>query len=300
MNIQEEVVDMYTQVPFPDYGDDPLETSYVKRKNYIDLVLYFKGRGYSIYQDKAVLEAGCGTGRESMYLASNGARLTAIDITERSLNVAKQEAARFDFRHNIRFMKASVLDMPFGSGTFDIVLSSGVIHHTAEPERAFSELTRVLTPGGYLILFVYNNFAHIIPNLRRKIVTTFAGNDPHKRANLAQKVFPRYLKNSNLARVYDEFGHPHKSEHSIKQVLSWFHKYRIRYESVYPKFGFRGYLRTYKQRATYMRTNQFVPLNPRLNKPTAVNQIFSNVTQLVAGCRAYSGGYRFIGVKNID
>src|SRR3990172_9095253 len=106
-------------------------------------------------------------------------------------------------------MKASVFNIPLDDDYFDIVISSGVIHHTENPEKAFAELVRVLKPKGYLILYVYNNFAHIIPNIRRKIVNMFAGDDIHKRVKIAQRIFSRYLRNKNLSSIYDEFGNPH-------------------------------------------------------------------------------------------
>ena len=220
MNIQEEVLKMYEQAPYPDYGDDPLEYNYLMKKKYIDLILGFEGKGFQVYQDKKILEGGCGTGRESIYVASMGGRLSAIDLNDRSLEVAKKQAAKMNF--DIQFMKASVFNIPFDDDYFDIVISSGVIHHTENPEKAFAELVRVLKPEGYLILYVYNNFAHIISNLRRGIVIMLAGDDVTKRVKIAQRIFPRYLRKKNLSAIYDEFGHPHKSEHGIREVLSWF------------------------------------------------------------------------------
>lgn len=65
--------------------------------------------------------------------------------------------------------------MPFEDETFEIILPSGVIHHTLYPEKALSELARVLKPNGYLILLVYSRWAHVIPNLRRGLMAFFPG-----------------------------------------------------------------------------------------------------------------------------
>lgn len=296
MDTQKEVRDMYNSIPFPDYGDAPLEKDYVKAKQYIDVVLGFNGRGFSVYQDKDVLDAGCGTGRESMYIASQGGRVTAFDMTEGSLEVAELQAGKHDFKHPIKFVNGSVLDMPFEDETFDIVLSSGVIHHTLYPEKAFSELARVLKPNGYLILFVYNTWAHVIPNLRREIVSLFAGKDIHKRAALAKKLYPFYTRKMKLASVYDEFSHPHKSEHGISEVLSWFSEHGIQYEGLYPRPGFKGFYETLRGRFEYVRTGQFRPIG-QSSRITPFNRITSSVLLFLLGFRAYSGGYRFIGVK---
>lgn len=297
MDIQNKVVSMYNQVPYPEYGDNPLEDNYVRKKKYIDLVLGFNGKGFSVYSDKKVLEAGCGTGRESIYMASRGADLTAIDVTDKSISVAKEHSEKFNFKYKIKFNKASVLELPFENNSFDIVLSSGVIHHTEKPQIAFQQLVRVLKPGGYLILYVYNDYAHIFPNLRRKIVNYFAKDDVDKRVEIALKVFHRYLRGKNIAAIYDEFGHPHKSEHGIREVLKWFGDNGIIFDSVYPKFGILGFLKTFKNQKKYLNDSIFLPVEDRYSKPGAANIINSNLLQLLRGYFSYSGGYRYVGIK---
>jgi len=290
---------LYNLTPFPEYYDSPLDDEYVSQKQYIDLTLGCNARGYSIYEDKPVLGAGCGTGRESMYLALQGAKVTAIDIADDSLKIAKEQARRHKFRYDINFVKSSVLDMPFEDNQFDIVLSSGIIMVTHSSEKAFSELVRVLKPNGYIILFVYNNFAHIIPNLRGKIVTVFAGKEIHKRVTIAKRFFPGYTKRRDSAGTYDEFAHRHKSEHSISEVLSWFHKFDIKYVSVIPKFefGFRGFYYARKGYTLYKKTGHFTQINAKLNNPIFLNRLSSSLLQLLLGYRAYSEGYRFLGIK---
>lgn len=297
MNIKEKVIKMYNQVPYPDYGDNPLEETYVKKKKYIDQVLGFNGNGYSVYADKKVLEAGCGTGRESIYMAFMGADLTSIDVTHKSLSVAKEQSDKFNFKYKIKFNMASVLELPFENNYFDIVLSSGVIHHTENPQKAFAELTRVLKPNGFLVLYVYNNYAHFIPNFRRKIVNIFAKDDIDKRVEIALKLFPLYLRKKNIAAVYDEFGHPHKSEHGIREVLKWFVDYGIVFDSVYPKFGFGGFFKTIKYQREYIKSGIFIPVDSSYSKPMILNVISSNLLQFFRGYFSYSGGYRYVGIK---
>lgn len=102
---------------------------------------------------KKCLDAGCGSGRYSVALALHGVdSVTAVDVSESGLKEAKRRAIDFP---QITFQQASVLDLPFDDATFDFVWSAGVIHHTADFDRALSELTRVLRPGGKLFLLVY-------------------------------------------------------------------------------------------------------------------------------------------------
>lgn len=297
MKIQDKVIDMYNQIPYPDYGDKALTKDYVTSKEYIDLVLSFKGKNSNVYKDKAVLEGGCGTGRESMYLASKGAKLTSIDLTDKSIETAMIQAKQYSFKHKIKFKKASVLELPFKDNSFDIVLSSGVAHHTNDPERAFSELARTLKPNGYMIFYVYNNFAHVVSNFRRRIVFLFAGDDIHKRVIIAKRLFPFYTRKQPLATTYDEFAHPHKSEHSISEIINWFNKYNIEYESVYPKLGFKGAYLTRKYQKDFFRKGRFKAVPQKFNKISFMNKFTSSFFQFLYGFKAYSGGYRFVGIK---
>ena len=251
MSLENKVVQMYNKIPYPDYGEEALTEDYVLDKEHIDLVLGFDKEGYEIYNDKKILEGGCGTGRESMYIASKGADLTSIDLTDKSLNIAEKQSKKYQFKHQIKFIKASVLDLPFQDSSFDIVLSSGVIHHTTKPYKAFRELCRVLKPNGIIILYVYNNWAHVFSNFRRYLVNILSNDTLDDKVNIAKTIFPFYTRNLPLATIYDEFAHPHKSEHSIKEVIRWFNDNNIVYNSVYPKFGFSGAYKTYNSKKKY-------------------------------------------------
>ena len=297
MQIEEKVTGMYNQIPYPEYGNTALTDEYVKRKEFIDHVLGYNGTFDKVYKGKNVLEGGCGTGRESMYIASKEANLTAVDITEKSLNIAKEQSQKYNFKNKISFNKASVLDLPYKNCTFDIVLSSGVIHHTANPSGAFSELVRVLKNDGILIIYVYNNYAHFFSNIRRSIVNSIAGSDVHKRVKIAKKIFSRYTMKQTLATTYDEFGHPHKSEHSIREVLKWFENNNIEYTSVYPKLGFKGALATLHGWNNFKKGIVDYNFYKKHNNPTFSKIFSSELFQLIYGFRAYSGGYRFMGRK---
>ncbi len=96
-----------------------------------------------------VLDAGCGSGVVSRYLAQSypQAQITGCDVSEDRLVSAV--AAAIDFS-NLRFVKEDLLRMSFAAGAFDHVLCRFVLEHlTAESmTRACSEFFRVLSPGG--------------------------------------------------------------------------------------------------------------------------------------------------------
>lgn len=102
---------------------------------------------------KEVLEVGCGMGTHASMLRRAGARLTAIDLTERAIEVTKRRFEVFGLEAHIQ--RADAEKLPFADKSFDTVWSWGVIHHSSRFENCLSEIARVLRPGGHLMLMVY-------------------------------------------------------------------------------------------------------------------------------------------------
>ena len=105
---------------------------------------------------KQVLEVGPGAGGHSALFARHGAVVTAIDITP---SRAKATAAKFRLlgadAEGCRAMQGDTEALPFADGSFDIVYSNGVLHHTADTEKALDEVFRVLKPGGRAVIMLY-------------------------------------------------------------------------------------------------------------------------------------------------
>lgn len=100
-----------------------------------------------------LLEVGCGIGVDSIQLAKVGFDVTAVDLTENALVVARENAKRSGVTIDFRLGNAEGLDFP--DATFDAVYSFGVLHHTPDIEAAVSEVHRVLKPGGTAYVMLY-------------------------------------------------------------------------------------------------------------------------------------------------
>ena len=94
------------------------------------------------------LDAGCGTGFLSLELASRGHRVTGVDFAPAMLAEARRKAS--EQRAAIRFEDADAEQLPFASGSFDLVVSRHVLWTLPHPEEAIDEWIRVLRPGGRL------------------------------------------------------------------------------------------------------------------------------------------------------
>jgi ubiquinone/menaquinone biosynthesis C-methylase UbiE len=96
---------------------------------------------------KRVLDAGCGFGYYSILLAKSGATVTGIDISERMIELAKNNAREASIKCQFFVCDMQNLSM-FAKNTFDMVVSSVVVGDLDFPEKAFSEVYRVLKHNG--------------------------------------------------------------------------------------------------------------------------------------------------------
>lgn len=111
---------------------------------------------YERWKDKKVLEVGCGIGTDTINFARAGAKVTAIDYSEKSLAIARRRAEVYGL--HISFYKANAEEISriVPVEQYDLVYSFGVIHHTPHPERAICEIRKYMGPGSELRLMVYH------------------------------------------------------------------------------------------------------------------------------------------------
>ena len=98
---------------------------------------------------RLTLDAGCGYGVFSEAATGRGAAVISVDIGERLV-------ARATRRAGSRGVVADACRLAFRDDSFEVIISSEMIEHTTEPERAIHELARVLRAGGLLVLTTPN------------------------------------------------------------------------------------------------------------------------------------------------
>ena len=116
----------------------------------------FAGVGYHLglarlLPGERVLDLGSGSGMDVFAAAAQvgpAGSVTGVDITPEQL--AKAERLRRD--EHVSFHRARIEELPFEDGSFDAVISNGVINLSADKRRVFAEAARVLRPGGRLAL----------------------------------------------------------------------------------------------------------------------------------------------------
>ena len=120
---------------------------------------------------KQILDCGCGVGVISVLLAKRGAFMKAVDISPKTVSIAKKLARENDLEGFIEVKEGILEDLPYPDVSFDIIVGTRILHHV-EVEPSGHELVRVLKPGGRAIFWepTYKN-----PFFRamRKIYRTF-------------------------------------------------------------------------------------------------------------------------------
>jgi demethylmenaquinone methyltransferase/2-methoxy-6-polyprenyl-1,4-benzoquinol methylase len=96
-----------------------------------------------------MLDLACGTGDIAFELAATGAKVIALDITQRMLEIARSKPLASSQR--VAFVTGDMMALPFPDGTFSIVTTGYGLRNVPELSVALSEIERVLAPGGLLL-----------------------------------------------------------------------------------------------------------------------------------------------------
>jgi SAM-dependent methyltransferase len=111
-------------------------------------------------RDQSTLDWGCNTGFGMQVLLRNGARPSGLDLSTRSVEAARQrltssQVEQFDGRR-----------APFADASFDVVVSFQVVEHIVDYDAYFSEIRRVLRPGGRAVFTTPNAVLRVDPGAK--------------------------------------------------------------------------------------------------------------------------------------
>jgi len=104
-----------------------------------------------------VLDIGCGTGENALYLAENGFSVVGIDLSNRAIAAAKEKAIERKLKVNFRI--ANALSLDFKNGYFDNAIDSGLFHTFNDNDRVdfASEIARVLKQDGRYFMLCFSD-----------------------------------------------------------------------------------------------------------------------------------------------
>jgi cyclopropane fatty-acyl-phospholipid synthase-like methyltransferase len=173
-------------------------------------------RRISSFAGLQVLDAGCGEGKNSIYLANKGALVTAFDISNTAIEHAKVEQQRSGSQ--IRFIVADVDDVCLSTSNFDIILAYGLLHclrDKAHIDHTVKKLQNATRQSGYFAICAFN--------------------DRHQELSAHPGFTPTVLQHQHYVHLFSEWDllvctdsdlvetHPHNGiqhTHSMTRVLA--------------------------------------------------------------------------------
>jgi carbamoyltransferase len=215
----------YEEFPFPNYDGVEEFGDLVNRgqknafaKRLLDAIGY----------NKLILECGCGTGQMSHFLSLNNNHVLGIDLSLSSLKLALEHKL-----HNAvpraAFAQMNIFELGVKDNAFDVVISSGVLHHTKDARLAFASIVRKAKPGGIVVVGLYNSIARAPTLARSKLIGLLGPKIDY--------VVRSRIRDRTKAEIWikDQYYNPHETWHSIDEVMGWFRENEVDYLNCDPQ-----------------------------------------------------------------
>jgi SAM-dependent methyltransferase len=166
----------------------------------------------------------------SLFLASADRLVIGADLTRASLELAEGARLRYGIEQ-AAFVETDLRSPGLRPGAFDVVYSSGVLHHTPDPRASFAALARLAKPGGIVVLGLYNAIARLPHRFRRGVarLTGFRWIpwDPVLRDRRSEPA-------RREAWLRDQYRHVEEHRHTLGEVQGWFRENGVEYLRSYP------------------------------------------------------------------
>jgi SAM-dependent methyltransferase len=262
-DVTEIVKAFYEENPFPNYEDMDSESTLVEKAR---RGVFAKLLDEQIPQGAFVLEVGCGTGQLTNFLGMHyNRRVFGSDMCLHSLRLAQEFRDRCAIK-NAGFAQMNLFRPAFKEGTFDLVISNGVLHHTADPLGAFKSISRLVKPGGAIVIGLYNKIGRLTTDFRRLVFRFFGDRFAFLDSHLRQQ----HNEGRWRAWFYDQYKHPHESKHTYSEVIDWFEDSGFEYMFSIPKIEPGAFSNEEK-------------LFERHNKGTKTSRFFTELEMLLTG-----------------
>jgi SAM-dependent methyltransferase len=228
---------------FPGYEeyDGPLELVDKARRG-----VYARMLDDQIPYSARVLDVGCGTGQLPVFLSLNRRRSVGADLLLGSLRKGQDFKSRFGLTH-VAFVEMNLFEPALRAASFDYVFCNGVLHHTADARAGFGRVVRLVKPGGFIVVGLYNTYARVPLALRRLVFRL-----SRRRLRRLDHYVRTQPYGGEKTRIWhmDQYEHPHEETFSADAVLAWFDAEDVEYVASVPSLrigdGLRGDARLFE------------------------------------------------------
>jgi len=255
-----------------------------------------------------LIDFGAGAGSNSICLASWGAKCTLVELSDKSLSIAKEV-----FEHHAknlkdhRFVNSSIFDFNEDK-LYDIVHCRAVLSHTSAKEEAFKKICKLVKKGGYFIYGDPNKAGGFQNMLQRYLIYKFSKNDEEIVRN-SEIFFKNDIDRSQKAVdrtrkeiIFDRWVIQSQDDPSFEEICKWIYESGLKLYSTYPTnpnffitdsfynknkidFGKLNNLSVLSEILWMMKIEDDKDLVPYLEKDLSkLNKTFSELTTYVANC----------------
>ena len=186
-----------------------------------------------------ILDAGCGTGVSTDYLAhlNPGAEILAVDISPGTLEVARERLRRSGGHEqaSLRLENRSLLELE-GEDHFDYINSVGVLHHLRQPEAGLKALAALLKPGALLHLFLYADGGRWEIHRTQRALTAMGVGTGEQGLRLGRQLFAELPEHNRLRRHHEQrwaidcaadanfadmYLHPQETSYNLERLMAF-------------------------------------------------------------------------------
>jgi ubiquinone/menaquinone biosynthesis C-methylase UbiE/uncharacterized protein YbaR (Trm112 family) len=193
-------------------------------------------------RDATLLDGGCGNGELTRAVAEYGLEIVAMDFS-RSVERARKRLVEKSphVAHKVHYLQGNILELPLLSRSFDMVHTSGVLHHTPSTYRAFRSISRAVKPGGKLYVQLYRRrptWIHAV-NVSLRAVTTrlpmgllyglcYVATPVHAALSRLMHLLrgepapPRATARERAVQMFDNYSPRYQYRHTVPEIMGLF------------------------------------------------------------------------------
>ena len=200
---------------------------------------YFK-LPIKLFNNSEIIDLGAGTGDNTLHFSNWGAKCSLVEMNNLAINIAKKLFKKYaKNKTSHKFIKSSVFDFK-SNKKYEFVKCTGVLSHTADKEKAFKKIAKLVKPGGFFIFGDQTKSGEFQNMLQRYAVFNLTDDDEEmvkiceylfkNDIDRSQKAVPR----TRRAIIFDRWIIQQQDDPTVKNIIEWASQSDMKLYSSFP------------------------------------------------------------------